>query len=108
LSTHLRLRLSTNILHAFLFSLFMLHVLPISSSLTWSFLLYLKKSTNYEAYQYAVFSNLPSLHPSSIPISSQHPVLKYPRSMFLLMSETKIHTHTHRSTENWDINRFVK
>jgi hypothetical protein len=24
----------------------------------------------------------------------QHPVLKHPQSMFLLLSETKLHTHT--------------
>jgi hypothetical protein len=39
---------------------FVLHTLPISSSLTWSFWLYLAKSISYD-----VFSNFPSLHPSS-------------------------------------------
>jgi hypothetical protein len=56
LYTHLRLGLlsglfpfgfPTNMLHAFLFSLFMLHALPISSS-TWSFWFYLAKNTRYE------------------------------------------------------------
>jgi hypothetical protein len=35
----------------------MLHVLPISSSLTWSFYLYLANSTSCEAHHYAAFSN---------------------------------------------------
>jgi hypothetical protein len=39
-----------------LMSPFVLHALPISSSLTWSFLLYLSKSTNYEAPRHAIFS----------------------------------------------------
>jgi hypothetical protein len=38
----------TNNLHAFLFSPFVLHALPISTSLTWPFYLYLAKSTIYE------------------------------------------------------------
>jgi hypothetical protein len=33
-----------------------LHALPISSSLTWSFWLYSEKSTSYEAPHYVVFS----------------------------------------------------
>jgi hypothetical protein len=41
---------------------FMLHVLPISFSLTWSFQLYLSKSTSYEAAHYAVFFDPPSFH----------------------------------------------
>jgi hypothetical protein len=56
--------LPPNILCAFFFSLFVLHALPISSSLTWSFYLYLAKSTRHEAPHYAVFSNLPSFHHS--------------------------------------------
>jgi hypothetical protein len=60
LFTHLRLGLPsglfssgfpTNILYAFHFSPFVLHALPISSSLTWSFQLCLAKSTRYEAPQ---------------------------------------------------------
>jgi hypothetical protein len=36
------------------------------------------KSTNYEAPRYAAFSTLPSLHPSLVHNSPQHPVLKHP------------------------------
>jgi hypothetical protein len=59
LSTHLRLGISnglfpsgfpTNILYAFLFSPFVLHNPSISSSLSWSFCLYLTKSASYECY----------------------------------------------------------
>jgi hypothetical protein len=46
---------------------FALHALPISSS-TWSFKLYLEKSTSYEAPHYVVFSNLLSLHLSLVEI----------------------------------------
>jgi hypothetical protein len=45
-----------SILYAFLFAPFMLHSLPISSSLALSFYLYLEKSTSYEAPHCAVFS----------------------------------------------------
>jgi hypothetical protein len=59
LSTYLRLGLPSgpfpsgfpiNILYTFIFSPFVLHALPISSFLTWSFWLYLEKSTSYEAH----------------------------------------------------------
>jgi hypothetical protein len=43
-----------------------LHALPISSSLVWSFYLYLANSISYEAPHYVVFSNLLPLHPPSV------------------------------------------
>jgi hypothetical protein len=72
---------------------FVLHAPPISSFLTSSFWLYLQKSASYEAPRYAVFSNLLSLHPSSVqmistPCSQTHSVYVLP-----LMSETKFDTH---------------
>jgi hypothetical protein len=45
------------ILHAFVFS-YMLYALPISSSVTWSFLLHFVKSSIYEVPRYSVFSNV--------------------------------------------------
>jgi hypothetical protein len=67
----------TNILDAFFYPLFLLHVLPISSSLTWSFKLNLAKSKGF-----AVFPT--SRHVFSLRSKySQHPVLKHPQSMFL-------------------------
>jgi hypothetical protein len=50
--------------------LFVLHALPISSSLAWSFWLYLVKNTSYGTPHYAVFFNLLSLHLSSVQIFS--------------------------------------
>jgi hypothetical protein len=50
----------TKILYAFIFSPIVLHATPISSSLTWSFLLYLANSRSYEDPRYAVhFEILP-------------------------------------------------
>jgi hypothetical protein len=89
LSTHLRHGLPsglilygfpTNILYAFLFSSFVLHAPPTSSSLSWSFCF--ARSTSYEAPHFAVFSNLPPLI-SLWQKYSQHLVLKHPHSMFL-------------------------
>jgi hypothetical protein len=57
--------------------------IPSPSSLTWSFWLYLEKSTSYEAPHYVVFSNLLSLISLRSKYSPQHPVLKHPQSMFL-------------------------
>jgi hypothetical protein len=75
---------------------FMLHALQSSSSLTWSFWLYLAKSTSYEAPRYAVFLQSPimssffnlyillsTLFPNTLTVCVPH-----------LMSETKFHTHT--------------
>jgi hypothetical protein len=74
LSTHLRIGVTsglfpsgfpTNILYAFVFFQFVLHALPISSSLTWSFQLYLRKSTSYEiphyTISYSLYLQLPSI-----------------------------------------------
>jgi hypothetical protein len=56
----------TKNLYAFILSPCVLHALPISPSLTLSFLLYLAKSTRYEAPHYATFSSLLLFHPSSV------------------------------------------
>jgi hypothetical protein len=45
-----------------------LHTLSISPSLTWSFWLYLARSTSYEGPHYAIFCNLLLCHPSSLQI----------------------------------------
>jgi hypothetical protein len=81
---------STNIVYSFLFSPFVLHALPISSSSTLSFWLYLANRTSYEAPHYVVFFNLLSLQLLPSKYSPQHPVLKHPQSA----SETKFRTDT--------------
>jgi hypothetical protein len=82
LSTHLRLGFPcglfpsgfpTNILYAFLFSQFVLHVRPISS-----LSLFLATSRSYEAP-----------HLSSAQIFPQHPVLTHSRSLFCLYDEIR-------------------
>jgi hypothetical protein len=101
LSTHLRVGLlsslfsfgfPTIILCAFLVYPFVLHTLPISSSLTRSFWLCLARGTCYEVFHYAGFSNLPSLNLSLDQIffsatCSQTPSVYVPP----LMSETLCH-----------------
>jgi hypothetical protein len=59
-----------NNIHAFLFFLSVLHVLPIYHSLTWSFKLCLAKSTSYKALP---TSDLLSLHLSLVQIFSSAP-----------------------------------
>jgi hypothetical protein len=84
----------TNIIYALRFFPFVLHALPISYSLTWSFWLYLMKNTSYGAPHYTVYSNLSSLHLSSVQIfstpCSQTPSVYVPP----LMWEAKFRTHT--------------
>jgi hypothetical protein len=70
LSRLLPLDFPTKILYTFLFCFHMLHSLPISSSWTCPFYLYLAKSARHVALRHTVFSTLLSLHPSSVQISS--------------------------------------
>jgi hypothetical protein len=77
----------------------MLHVLPISSSLTLSFYLYFMKSTSYEPAHNAVFYNLLPLHPSLVQMFSSAPCSETPSVCVPpLMSETKV-PHPYRTTD---------
>jgi hypothetical protein len=72
---------------------FALHALPISSSLTWSFI----KSANYEAPCYAVFSTLLSCHPSFIQIFSLSPCSQTPVAYAPYVSQTQV-LNSYRTT----------
>jgi hypothetical protein len=83
---------NTSKLYAFCFNLFMLHVLPISLSLTW----WVRFGEGFKFRSSLLCS---FLHPRHFicPWSKdflQHCVLKHSQSVPPLMSETKIHTHT--------------
>jgi hypothetical protein len=65
-----------------------LHAMSISSSLTWSSYLYLGKSTSYETPNYAVSSNLLSLHRSSVQILSSAPSSQLPLVLLLEYSNS--------------------
>jgi hypothetical protein len=58
-----------------------LHALPISPSLTWSFCL--ARSTSYETPHYAVSPISRHFFSLQCKYSPQHPVLKHPQSVFL-------------------------
>jgi hypothetical protein len=58
--------------------------------LTWSFSLYLAKSTSYEALHYAVSSNLLSIHPFSVQVFSS--ALCYEQPIILLYHEQLLFT----------------
>jgi hypothetical protein len=118
LSTYLRLGLPsglfpsgfpTNILYPFLFSSIRAKWPAHLILLDLIILLYLARSTSYEAPRYAVYSNLLSLHLSSVQIlfstpCSQTPSVYVPR----LISETMFRTHTEQQAKLQDKYSYVK
>jgi hypothetical protein len=72
-----------------------LHALPILSSFTSSFSLFLAKRASYEALYYAVFSIHLSHHPSSVQLFSSATCSKTSSVYVIpLMSVIKFHTYT--------------
>jgi hypothetical protein len=68
----------TEILYAFLFYPYVLHALPISSSLKWTLYLCFAKSTSYVATHNAIFSNLLLFYAPSIQILFSAPCSQIP------------------------------
>jgi hypothetical protein len=83
----------TKTLYAFFSPSCVLHALPTSSFLAWSFCL--AKSVSYEAPRYVVYSNLLLFHPSSVQIFPSAPFSQTPPVYVpLFRSETEFNIHT--------------
>jgi hypothetical protein len=86
----------TKTLYALLFARRMLHVLPISSSLTLSLKLYSVKNASYEGTHYAVFSNLLLFHSPSVHIITSVPHSHAPPAYILPLIVRDHASHPYR------------
>jgi hypothetical protein len=94
-------RFLTKTLYILLFSLYMLHVPPISLSFIRSPKQYPVCSTHHKAPHYAVFSNPLSLPPSNHKCRPHHPVFEKLQIIFFSQCKRPGFTPTQNSKQNY-------
>jgi hypothetical protein len=80
----------------------LLHALSISTSLTWSFQLYLANTANYKTPHYAIAPTSHYFNPFRSKYSPQHPFLKHQPSLFIPKYQRQSFASTCNYMENYN------